>query len=76
MTKIPNGRVLREGFRSLENLDLGIVSDFGFRISNLIIGLPKQNKTPLCPAGQLWVKISSGWGENRGEGAGEIENGF
>ena len=45
MTKIPNRRVLREGFRSLENSDLGIVSDFGFRISNLIMDLPQQNKT-------------------------------
>ena len=46
MTKIPNGRVLGEGFRSLENLDLAIVSDFGFRISNLITDLPEQNKLP------------------------------
>jgi hypothetical protein len=46
MTKVPNGRVLREAFMSLENSDLGIVSDFGFRISDLTIGLYQQNKTP------------------------------
>lgn len=36
MTKIPNDRVVRKPFRLLENLDFGIVSDFGFRVSNLI----------------------------------------
>jgi hypothetical protein len=43
MTKILNGGNLREPFRSLENSDLGIVSDFGFRISSLITDLPEQN---------------------------------
>jgi hypothetical protein len=47
MTKIPNGVIVRERFRSLENSNLGIVSDFGFRISNLITDLPKQNKPPV-----------------------------
>jgi hypothetical protein len=46
MTKIPNDKVVRKAFRLLENLDLGIVSDFGFRISNLINDLTEQNKTP------------------------------
>ena len=44
MTKIPNGGVVSKRFRSLENLDFEIVSDFEFRISNLFTGLPKQNE--------------------------------
>ena len=59
MTKIPNDGVVRKWFRSFENSDLGIVSDFGFRISNLNNALTAQNKTPPCLANQLWVKISS-----------------
>ena len=43
MTKIPNHGAARKSFRSLEYSDLGIVSDFGFRISNLITDLPKKN---------------------------------
>jgi len=65
MTKIPNAGVVREPFRSLENSDLGIVSDFGFRISNLITDLPKQNKTPCVQQPRLGVTISlrkGGWG--------------
>jgi len=46
MTKIPNNGVVRKSFRSLENLDLEIVSDFGFRISNLINDLTEQDKAP------------------------------
>ena len=64
MTKIPNRGVVREPFRALENLDLGIASDFGFRISNLIKGLPKQNKTPGVQQPRLWVKISFPKGAN------------
>jgi len=46
MIKIPNNGLPKESFLSLQNLDLGIVSDFGFRISNLIIHLPKQKMAP------------------------------
>jgi len=42
--KILNEGAARESFRSLENSDLGIVSDFGFRISDLFADLPEQNK--------------------------------
>jgi hypothetical protein len=48
----------------LENLDLGIVSDFGFGISNLITALPKQNKTPCVQQSRLSVKISFTKGRN------------
>ena len=45
--KIPNERAARKSFRSLENSDLGIVSDFGFRNSDFIMDLPRQNKPPV-----------------------------
>ena len=47
MTKIPNDGVVRKSFRVLESLDLGIVSDFGLRISSLIADLFKRNKPPM-----------------------------
>ena len=46
MTKIQNDGVVRKRVRSLKNSDLGIVSDFGLRISNLFTDFPKQNKPP------------------------------
>jgi hypothetical protein len=58
MTKIPNGGAARDPFRSLENSNLGIVSDFGFRISNLINDLTEQNKTPCSQQPRLWVTVS------------------
>ena len=49
--RISNGqnskrRLTKGSFRSFDNSELGIVSDFGFRNSNLIIGLAESIKIP------------------------------
>jgi hypothetical protein len=64
MTKIPNDGVVRKSFRSLENSDLGIVSDFGFRISDLINNLTEQNKI-LVSSKPVKGKEQHQWGKGK-----------
>jgi len=67
MTKISNDGVVKISFRALENLDLGIVSDFGFRISNLINDLTEQNKTPPVSSKPVVGRDQFNKGRRRGD---------